>query len=228
MLGTQDFWMFVVAGLLLNMTPGADTLYIVGKAASGGVKSGAAAAIGIGAGCLVHTAFATFGLAALMASSSTAYLWIKGLGAAYLFYMGVTMLLSRSTSTSNASSHSGHIKNSSALPSTVLNPKELLQKESLLKIFWGGFFTNALNPKVALFFLAFLPQFVATNSPHPSFTMLFLGLVFAVNGTIWNVGVAWSSSFLSKQLKTSETVSLWLKRSCGALFVYFGIKLLRS
>jgi threonine/homoserine/homoserine lactone efflux protein len=110
----------------------------------------------------------------------------------------------------------------------VVNPKELLQPNSLLKIFWGGFFTNALNPKVALFFLAFLPQFVATNSPHPSLSMLFLGLVFAVNGTIWNVGVAWSSSFLSSQLKASENLSLWLKRSCGALFVYFGIKLLRS
>lgn len=221
MLGTQDFWMFVVAGLLLNMTPGADTLYIVGKATSNGVKSGATAAIGIGAGCLVHTALATFGLAALMASSSKVYLWVKSLGAAYLFYMGMSMMFSRKSTASR-------IKNPGALPSTAVNNIVASQQETLLKVFWGGFFTNALNPKVALFFLAFLPQFVSNSSPHPSLTMLFLGLVFAVNGTIWNVGVAWSSSFLSSHIKAPETLSLWLKRSCGALFVYFGVQLLRS
>ena len=221
MLGTQDFWMFVVAGLLLNMTPGADTLYIVGKATSNGAKSGAVAAIGIGAGCLVHTALATFGLAALMASSGTAYLWVKSLGAAYLFYMGVSMMLSRKSTTSR-------IKNLGVLPSMAVNNIVASQHETLLKVFLGGFLTNALNPKVAIFFLAFLPQFVSNSSPHPSLTMLFLGLVFAINGTIWNVAVAWSCSFLSSQIKASQILAVWLKRSCGALFVYFGVQLLRS
>lgn len=217
MLGTQDFLMFVIAGLLLNMTPGADTLYIVGKAAGQGAKRGAVAAIGIGAGCLVHTILVTFGLAALMASSSTAYMWVKWLGAAYLFYLGFSMLLSRKTSDAALSPQNQGEK-----------PNKAIALESLRRVFWGGFLTNALNPKVALFFLAFLPQFVASNSPQPSVTMLFLGLVFAFNGTIWNIGVAWSASFLSNKLQASRAFSIWLKRGCGALFLYFGIKLLRS
>lgn len=217
MLGTQDFLMFVVAGLLLNMTPGADTLYIVGKSASGGAKSGAVAALGIGAGCLVHTCLVALGLAALMASSSDIYIWVKYLGAAYLFYLGFSMIFI---------SHQNKANNLNT--STAINQHQPLEQTSLSKVFWGGFFTNALNPKVALFFLAFLPQFVAPTSLYPALSMLFLGGVFAFNGTIWNVGMAWSTAVLSNRLKASEKISVLLKRSCGALFIYFGIKLLRS
>lgn len=162
MLGTQDFLMFVVAGLLLNMTPGADTLYIVGKSASGGAKSGAVAALGIGAGCLVHTCLVAFGLAALMTSSSDIYLWVKWLGAAYLFYLGFSMMFMNSQNKAN------HLN-----ISTANNHHQPLDQTSLSKVFWGGFLTNALNPKVALFFLAFLPQFVAPTSSYPALSMIF-------------------------------------------------------
>ena len=207
MFGTQDLVMFVIAGLLLNMTPGADTLYIVSRSAAQGVHAGIVAALGIGAGCLVHIVAAAVGISAILAASATAFFIVKLVGAAYLLYLGISMMFSRKRS-------------------DVEQP--ILAQASMKKIFQQGFFTNALNPKVALFFLAFLPQFIAPDAEQKWLGMLFLGWLFNVTGTIGNVLVAWSAAQVSGRMKASPSVGLWLNRCCGGLFIYFGVKLVQS
>ena len=204
MLGFQDLAMFIVAGLLLNMTPGADTLYIVGRSAAQGIRAGAVAALGIGAGCLVHTLGASLGLSALLASSAIGFTVVKLVGAAYLFYFGISILFARPSASGST---------------------QALPLASLRKVFWGGFLTNALNPKVALFFLAFLPQFISPETNNKAVGMLFLGFVFVFNGTLWNLFIAWSSAYASKQFRSSPALVLWLRRLCGSMFLYFGVKL---
>src|SRR4051794_32895951 len=164
MLGIQDFWLFIISGLLLNVTPGPDTAYIVGRSVQIGWRGGAAAALGISTGCLVHVFGAAIGLSALLAASSAAFTLVKWAGAAYLCFMGVKMLLSHAPAPTGDEASAGGA-----------TPRR--------QVFWQGALTNALNPKVALFLLAFLPQFVALDSPHRAAAFLLLGLIFVCNGT---------------------------------------------
>jgi len=204
MFETQNLLLFIISGFLLNITPGADTLYILGRSGTQGFRGGAVAAMGIGAGCFVHIVAATAGLSALLVASATAFSVIKFVGAAYLVYIGFSLLRSSSAAITDIKS----------LPVT-----------NLRSIFWQGFLTNALNPKVALFFLAFLPQFIATDAVHKSLALFFLGILFNINGTIWNVFVAWASSQLMQQLKRSGSITQWFNKTIGGLFVFLGIKL---
>ena len=205
MFGTHDLLVFVVAGLLLNITPGPDILYIMGRSATHGWRSGAAAALGIGAGCLVHIAAAAFGISALLAASATAFTLIKIAGAAYLVYVGLTLVFASQTAAGNA-------------PAAGLAPATIRQ------VFVQGFFTNALNPKVALFFLAFVPQFIGADAEHKALAFVFLGLVFNFNGTLWNLAVAWFTARAGAKLRGGR-VATWLNRCIGAFFVYLGVRL---
>lgn len=207
MLGTQDLWLFVVSGLLLNMTPGPDSLLIMARSASQGFKAGAAAILGICSGTCVHIAAAAFGLSALLATSAEAFLFIKLLGAAYLLYIGIQML---------------RTKTSTAAEQTAPAPA------SLAAIYRQGLLTNVLNPKVALFFLAFLPQFVAPDAADKTLAFLFLGAIFNVNGMLWCLLLAWTSAVAAQKVKTSQQVKLWLNRTVGALFVALSAKLALS
>src|ERR1700684_2646100 len=176
MFGVHDLWLFIFSGLLLNVTPGPDTAYIVGRSVQLGWRGGAAAALGIGTGCLVHVFAASIGLSALLAASSLAFTVIKWVGAAYLCFIGITMLLSRAQV---------------LVESAPAESNEISQRQIPLRhVFWQGALTNVLNPKVALFFLAFLPQFVAADSPHKAAAFALLGLIFMFNGTLWCLGVA--------------------------------------
>jgi threonine/homoserine/homoserine lactone efflux protein len=204
MFGTTDLALFVVSGLLLNVTPGPDTLYILGRSAAQGRRAGSVAALGIGAGCLFHILAAALGLSALLAASATAFTALKWLGAGYLLYVGVSFLLSRPR-----------------LPTTSAS----LPPAPLSTVFLQGLLTNVLNPKVALFFLAFLPQFIAPDAPSKALSFLFLGLVFNFNGTLWNLFVAWGAARVATQLGASGRSATWLARAVGAMFIYFGIKL---
>lgn len=208
MFGTQNLMLFVVSGLLLNITPGPDVLYIVGRSAAQGFRAGVWAALGIGIGCFVHIVAAALGLSAILATSAIAFTIVKWIGAAYLVYIGASMLLARRA----------------ALPA----PITALPATSPARIFWQGFLTNALNPKVALFFLAFVPQFIDAASPGKVMAFLFLGVVFNVNGTLWNVCVAWMSARLLGHLTAVSSVGLWLNRALGGLFVSLGVKLALS
>jgi len=206
MFGTTDLALFVVAGLLLNITPGPDTMYILGRTASQGWSSGAAAALGISAGLFVHTFAAAIGLSAVLLASATAFTIVKWIGAAYLVYVGVSLLFARS-------------KN---------QQRTLAPACELRTVFFQGFLTNVLNPKVALFFLAFLPQFVDPGAPNRVIALFFLGLVFIFNGTLWNLLVAWSAARFATRFSGSGHFALWLNRTVGALFVYLGLKLATS
>jgi threonine/homoserine/homoserine lactone efflux protein len=206
MFGTHDVWLFVFSGLLLNITPGPDTLYIVGRSSTAGWRGGAIAALGIGAGTLVHICAAALGLSALLAASAAAFTAVKLIGAAYLLYVGITLIRSAGENQSPAGT---------AVPGSTANRG----------IFIQGFLTNVLNPKVALFFLAFLPQFFGSEATSKPLAFLFLGAIFDINGTIWNLAVAWSTARLSTSLAPRAAFKRWFNRCVGGLFVFIGIRL---
>ena len=204
MLGINELWLFVVSGLLLNVTPGPDTAYIIGRSIQLGWRGGAAAAIGISSGCLVHVFGAAIGLSALLMTSSAAFAVVKLAGAAYLLFSGIQMLLSR--------------------PRPMADVKLQGEAIPLVRVFWQGALTNVLNPKVALFFLAFLPQFVAADSPHKTFAFLALGLIFIASGTLWCLGLAAFASKAASRIRHSQGVMVWINRVLGGMFVYLGIR----
>ena len=202
--GVHDLAFFIVAGLLLNVSPGPDTLYIAGRSATQGFRAGAVAALGIFAGCFVHIAAAAIGLSALIMASAEAFLVVKLVGAAYLAYVGLTMLLSRSTDAGEE--------------------KPRLVPARLSTVFWQGCLTNALNPKVALFFLAFVPQFIGADAPHKALAFAALGVLFNVNSVFWNLFVAWSAHRMAGGVRRGKA-ALWINRSIGAMFVAMGVRL---
>jgi threonine/homoserine/homoserine lactone efflux protein len=205
MLGIHELWLFVISGLLLNITPGPDTAYILGRSVQLGWRGGAAAALGISCGCLVHVFGAALGLSALLMASSTAFAAVKLIGAAYLLYIGVTMLLSRP-------------------PENAASTATQRGATSLRQVFWQGALTNMLNPKMALFFLAFLPQFVAADSPSKPLAFVLLGLIFIFNGTLWCLGVAAFAAKAAGRIKQSGGALLWINRGLGGLFMYLGVR----
>ena len=204
MFGTQHLTLFVVSGLLLNITPGQDTLYIVGRSVSQGRRAGVLSALGIVTGCAVHTVAAAFGLSALLATSAHAFLAVKIAGAMYLAYLGLKMLFERNDAAGAATefSHQGD-----------------------WAIFRAGMLSNVLNPKVALFFMAFLPQFVAPDAQSRVLSFLFLGAVFMFNGIMWCLFLVWCASAMSRRLRHRSASGMLLKRATGALFVGLGVRL---
>jgi threonine/homoserine/homoserine lactone efflux protein len=210
MFGTHDLALFVVSGLLLNIAPGVDFLYVLSRSASRGTLAGVWAALGIGLGCFVHISFAALGLSAILASSAIAFTAVKWVGAAYLIYIGIAMLRQRGGLTL-ALSNNGNASATAA--------------DSHARIFWQGFLTNVLNPKVALFFLAFVPQFIEVSSPTKVQAFVFLGAIFNTTGTAWNLFVAWAAGYLARRLQLASRVGVWLNRSLGAMFIALGVRL---
>jgi len=209
MTDVHNLGLFILAGWLLNLTPGPDVLYIVSNALRSGAKAGVVAAMGITAGCFVHIFAAALGVSALMAASSTAFTVLKWVGAAYLFYVGVKLVLSKSS------------------PPVELIAEKPIQKsaEALEGVFFKGFLTNVLNPKVALFFLAFVPQFIAPNASHPALTFVLLGVLFNVNAVPINMGYALLAAWATRRMSAVQRAMHWLDRLAGVMFVGFGIKL---
>jgi threonine/homoserine/homoserine lactone efflux protein len=205
MFGTQNLPLFMVTGILLNMTPGQDTFYIVGRSVAQGRRAGVLSVLGITAGCVVHTLAAAFGLSAILATSASAFLVVKFAGAAYLVYLGSKMLFGRGSS--------------SALSSAEL------PREHSWAVFRAGFLTNVLNPKVALFFMAFLPQFVDPLAESKLAAFLFLGAVFMFNGTLWCLVLVWAASAMSRRFRTNRSAGTVVTRAAGAMFVGLGVKL---
>lgn len=203
MLGIHEMWLFVLSGVLLNVTPGPDTVYVIGRSMQMGWRGGAAAALGVSCGCFFHVAGAAIGLSALLMASSTAFSILKLVGAAYLVLAGLQMLWSR--------------------PALVA-AKDDAERSSLRRVFLQGVFTNALNPKVALFFLAFLPQFVAADAPHKPLAFLALGLIFISTGTLWCLVLAAFAAKAANRLRQSDGVIAWVNRALGGLFIYLGIR----
>jgi len=204
MFGIHDFGLFLAAGILLNLTPGPDTAYILGRTIAQGRERGIASALGICVGSIFHTCAAALGLSAILATSALAFVAIKLLGGAYLIFLGIKMLLDRRK----------HL----SLPTNF-------RRRTTTAAFRQGVFTNILNPKVALFFLAFLPQFIDPASNMKVLAFLALGLTFVTTGTIWCLVLAWFASAFSERLRGNETIEQWLNRAAGALFVFLGLRL---
>jgi RhtB (resistance to homoserine/threonine) family protein len=204
MFGIHDFGLFLAAGILLNLTPGPDTAYILGRSIAQGREAGIASALGICVGSILHSCAAALGLSAILATSAVAFAAIKLLGGAYLIFLGIKMLLDRRRQLSLLSN---------------------FRRRTTIAAFRQGVFTNVLNPKVALFFLAFLPQFIDPASNMKVFAFLMLGLTFVTTGTIWCLILAWFASAFSERLRTNETIGQWLNRAAGALFVFLGLRL---
>ncbi len=242
--------LFIAAGLLLNLTPGPDVLYVVSQALRSGRRFGMVAALGITAGCFVHIVAAALGVSALMATSATAFTVLKWAGALYLVYVGMRMLL---TGKQNAT-FLGAINARSTSPSATFDAEkeeryEVVNTDSnsrvgehgsanrAVSVFAKGFATNALNPKVALFFLAFLPQFIDPEVTNKPLAFFLLGLLFTFNGMWVNIGWAFGADWLlqqatAKRVSTANnpaqergTLIIWVDRIAGTLFIAFGLKL---
>lgn len=218
MFGTQDLALFIISGLLLNLLPGPDSLLIMTQGARQGWRAGSAAALGIGSGTFVHIFAAALGLSALLATSATAFLVVKLIGAGYLLYVGMGLILARNTNTSD---------NVTDLPAETLTNRvmKVPVEPRYRKIFLQGFLTNVLNPKVAMFFLAFVPQFIAVSAPDKTIAFIFLGCIFNFNGMLWCHFLAFTSAFASSRLRVNQRLALAVNRLIGAVFVSFGIKL---
>jgi threonine/homoserine/homoserine lactone efflux protein len=200
---SHSLLLFVGAGLVLNVTPGPDLLYILGRSVSQGRAAGVVSALGIGAGCLVHVLGAALGLSALLLALPHAYDLVRWAGAAYLVVLGVRALRSKA----------------GALEVKALAPV------SPRRVFLQGALTNVLNPKVALFFLAFLPQFADPSRGPLAPQLLLLGAIFAVNGTLFCVAFALFASRLGAWLRTRFGVTRLLDRITGGIFVALGLRL---
>mgnify|MGYP000980938315 CR=1 FL=1 len=204
--------LFMAAGILLNLTPGPDVLYIVTHALRRGARAGMVAALGITAGCFVHIFAAAVGVSALMAASATAFTILKWAGAAYLVYVGLRLLLAKGGSAMQLGAAGADSTGASG-------------PNGMKTIFLRGFWTNVLNPKVALFFLAFVPQFIAPGVENKPLAFLLLGLLFNFNGLWVNLGWAVAAAWLARRAGVVQKSMQWLDRVAGAMFVGFGIKL---
>lgn len=205
MIGIHDYPVFVSAAVLLNLTPGPDTVYIIGRSMAQGQRSGVISVLGISTGVLFHTCAVAFGLSAIVVTSAMAFTVIKYVGAAYLVYLGVTILLNH--------------------PSQTQRRTTAILPETNWTIYRRGMLTNVLNPKVALFFLALLPQFVDANSPYPTLSFILLGLTFVTTGTIWCLLLVRLSSGIGQYFRQNQRTAAILQRITGTLFIGLGVKL---
>ncbi len=199
----NEFLLFAFATLMLNLTPGADMIYVATRSTTQGIKAGIVSALGIAGGCLVHTFAAVLGLSVLIAESAVAFNVVKFLGVGYLCYLGITSLLSKSQ----------------------LSTQAALETTPLKKIFWQGVYTNVLNPKVALFFLAFLPQFADTHSEDFKWQVLMLGIWFNVSGTLVNGAVAVLFGKAGNYLNQLPHFSRIQNKVTGAMMLGLGVYL---
>ena len=207
MSGIHDLALFIAAGLLLNVTPGPDMAYIVARSAAGGFRDGAAATFGITAGCIVHTLAAAAGLSALLATSAIAFEIVKWCGALYLFYTGIRLIIA-----GRRRSH-GDVK------------QTMFSSAPVTRIFREAFLINVFNPKVALFFLAFLPQFIADDASAKAWSFVLLGCLFNFNSLFVNLPIAWVASRAGRGLRASAELARWLQTAVGGLFVVLAARL---
>lgn len=198
---------FFTAAILLNLAPGPDMAFILGQTAKRGVQSGFSAMFGIWAGAFIHVIFAALGLSALLATSAVAFTAVKWIGAAYLVWLGIQALCSKGTN---------------------MSVKDQASPKSFKKIFQQGVLVAVLNPKVAIFFLAFLPQFVEAGAGPVSVQLFLHGSLIIVVAAFVEPPLIIVSGRLTSYLNNNTHVSRWLDRGLGALFVWLGIKLATS
>jgi threonine/homoserine/homoserine lactone efflux protein len=206
MIDPQSYLLFIAAAVLLVLAPGPDMLYMLTRTIAQGRKAGVLAAVGINAGAYVHVIAAVLGLSAILATSSVAFTVVKWLGAAYLVWIGIQAI------------RSGPL-NLETGESIHLNGKA---------IFWQGFLSDVLNPKVAIFFLAFLPQFVEAGSKNETQQLLLLGITCNVIAIGINLILVFFASIATAGLRKNRKLAVWLNRAMGTVFIALGIRLARE
>jgi len=213
MFGIENYLGFILAAILLNLTPGTDSMYIITRSVSQGQTAGFYSVLGITSGILVHTLLAALGLSVLLANSPTAFMIVKYIGASYLCYLGFKMLTSK---------HSNSIANNLSKDQDEPRQKAI----DGWQIYKQGVLTNVFNPKVALFFLAFFPQFIDASYAYGMLSFLMLGLTFATTGFIWCLCLALLASKFSKKLRENPKIESMMNKISGVVFMGLGIKLL--
>lgn len=195
---------FLFATLMLNVTPGPDMLYVIANSIGRGPRAGVVSALGIGGGSIVHTLAGGLGLSAILMSSALAYDVIRYAGAAYLLYLGIKTIAGKANS---------------------IGAIQPLDQERLGRIFSQGVTTNVLNPKVALFFLAFIPQFVDPSRGPVFWQFVLLGTLFNVSGTLVNTGVALVAGFVGGRLSRNAAFARTQRWFTGGVFVALGARI---
>ncbi|MDA3890264.1 MAG: LysE family translocator [Salinivirgaceae bacterium] len=204
--GIENYIGFLIAGVILNLTPGADSIYIITRSVAQGRKAGIYSILGIGTGALLHTFFAAFGLSMILMKSAMIFNIIKYVGVAYLVYLGIKMILDKSPMFENG--------------------KNKFENPDLFKIFKQGFFTNLLNPKVAIFFLSLMPQFIKPEYVEGPIPFLILGFTFITTGTIWCLFLAYSASSMTNVLRKNDKVGKIMQKISGGIFIALGLQIL--
>ena len=203
----QNLYLFFIASLLLNLTPGNDMLYVASRSISQGIRGGVVSALGVFAGCFVHISAAVLGLSIIISKSAYLFQLIKFAGAGYLIYLGIRAIISKPS----ASQIDEHIA-----------------KTNYWKLFKQGAITNALNPKVAVFFLSFLPQFIDAASPYFKLQLFTLGLWFAVQGTLVLIIVACIFGKTKDFFERNPKVWRVQEKITGLVLIGLGIKIALS
>ncbi len=205
MFGIENYAGFLAAAVILNLTPGADTLYILTRSIAQGSRAGLVSVAGIMSGCVVHVLAAAFGLSLILSTSDTAFFLVKWAGAIYLIFLGVRALTIRTPAFETRNSR--------------------FSNKALITIYRQGMITNILNPKVALFFLSFLPQFI--NPAHAAGPMPFLvlGGTFLVTGTLWCLILTRTATRMTRMLRENAAIGIWMQKLSGIVFIGFGVKL---
>jgi threonine/homoserine/homoserine lactone efflux protein len=204
--------LFALAGIVLNLTPGPDVLLVVRHALRSGARAGVFAGLGVGAGCLVHVSAGALGLSALLAGSSQAFALLKWLGVAYLLYLAWGLLRSALT----------------PRPPSFFADSSVQPRVSDRSVFLQGFGTNVLNPKVALFFLAFVPQFIPTEVSDKPLYFLALGVLFTVNGLLVSSAYAWGAAWMARRVALLQSALRVLDGVAACMFMAFGIQMALS
>ncbi|TKJ92094.1 homoserine lactone transporter [Paenibacillus sp. CFBP13512] len=206
MWGIEHYWIFILSSILLNITPGSDTIYILSRSIFQGKKAGIMSVYGIVSGSLVHTLLAGLGLSLILMQSALAFNIVKWIGAAYLIWLGVRSIMAR---------HEDK-------PSM-----QAVESQSNRKVYLQGMMTNVLNPKVALFYLAFIPQFVSPEQTYGAVPFILLGLTFSTTGILWCMLLVLFSSKMAKRLQSSR-ISTYMNKITGSIFILLGLNLLRT
>ena len=203
----ENLPLVLTACLTLCLVPGVDMAFLLSTSVARGRKAGTIAAVGINVGGYAHLIAATLGLSVVLMTSATAFLLVKWAGALYMIYLGITALFAKGSR-------------------IALTSEEVpARNHSSRKTFWQGFLSDLFNPKVAIFYLSFLPQFVSHSSPNPAVDILLLGVILNVICLAFNLLLVQSAGAVSKKLRTSKVLARWLNRVMGITFIGIGIRI---
>lgn len=205
MLGIENLGAFILAAIVVVITPGVDTVMVLTRSISKGKNAGLYSALGVSLGLLVHTCAATFGLSQILSKSAVAFSIVKYLGVTYLIYLGYKSFTSKSKP-------------------IEMKPAEM-KVTGMKKIFFTALLSDVLNPKIALFFLAFLPQFINSNQINNPIPYLMLGLILFIITLIWCSFLALTGSNVARLFNKNKNMERWMNKTTGVIFILLGLKI---